>query len=85
MTRAAYFPFTVIQPSGKITIGVPFDTKPHPDDYDAEIMVCPVCGADLTDKYIPGYGLAYGGFGAYWYCTSEDCEWFYKEMARDDE
>ena len=79
-----YIGFPIFQPSGLLTRGIPFDTKPGPDG-DSEIPLCPLCGADLTDEFIPGYGLAYGGFGTYWYCTSEDCDWYYKEMARDGE
>lgn len=61
----AYIAFPIFQPSGRLTRGVPYEID------DNDIARCPLCSADLTDEYIPGYGLAYGGFGNYWYCTSD--------------
>ena len=69
----AYMPLVVFQESGKRTIGL----KPL---RIAGVERCPLCNADLTDEFIPGFGLAYGGYGLYWYCTSDDCPWFYKIM-----
>ena len=58
---------------------------PPPID-DGDIIRCPKCRADLTDEYIPGYGMSYGGgLGKYWYCTSDDCDWFYKELDEDEQ
>lgn len=68
-----YFAFPIFQPSGVLTRGIPFLV--HGDK-----SFCPICGTDLEDEFIPGFGFAYGGFGRYWYCTSDDCQWFYKEM-----
>lgn len=36
---------------------------------------CPKCGADI----VLGYGLAFGGCGAYKFCEREGCEWFWKQ------
>lgn len=69
-----HIPCPVIQDDGQITKGFP------PDRSIEGIELCPLCGADLKDDFIPGFGLAYGGYGTYWYCTSDDCPWFYKEM-----
>jgi hypothetical protein len=35
---------------------------------------CPKCGSEVEQ----GYGLAFGGIGAYSYCTNEECDWFDK-------
>lgn len=40
---------------------------------------CPKCGSPISQ----GYGMAFGGMGAYWYCEPEECNWFYKIMDRD--
>ena len=82
----AYIPLPIFQPSGLRTVGIPYDSKPHPEDADAEVMLCPLCGAELVeDSLMPGTGFAFGGYGTYWYCDTPDCEWYYKEMARDGE
>ncbi len=43
-----------------------------------DIEACPKCGASIE----LGYGLAFGGVGAYKYCSSETCDWSWK---REDE
>lgn len=35
---------------------------------------CPRCGAEVET----GYGLAGGGFGTYWFCWTDSCEWMAK-------
>lgn len=72
---SAYAAFVIIQPNGVVTKGIPFVSD------DDDVPRCPLCGADLTDEYQPGFGFAFGGFGTYWYCTSDDCPWFYKIQA----
>ncbi len=46
---------------------------------------CPECGKVHSLEQCPdcggrdiqwGFGLAFGGYGRYWYC---DCGWFYKD------
>jgi len=41
------------------------------DDHKSE---CPKCKAEVGG----GYGLAYGGMGAYEHCTNTECDWFIK-------
>ncbi len=41
---------------------------------------CPKCGG----KPFSGFGLAYGGYGPYEFCTTEGCDWFWKEVYEDD-
>ncbi len=36
---------------------------------------CPKC----HDRIEFGYGLAFGGFGAYQYCENEACDWYEKD------
>lgn len=72
----SYQPLPVFQENGQITIGIP----PIRFRSILEKEFCPLCGADLEDDFIPGFGLAYGGYGTYWYCTDENCQWFYKKM-----
>lgn len=43
-----------------------------------EIFFCPKCLEQIDGD--AGYGLAFGGFGIYWYCDGEGCDWFYKIM-----
>lgn len=47
----------------KETILMP-DHKPRPEEKED---FCPKCGGELQ----PGFGLAGGGYGPYWYC--ENC------------
>ena len=42
---------------------------------------CPKCGKDIE----AGYGLAYGGMGAYFSCTDYECDWFEKEVEEGTE
>jgi hypothetical protein len=45
---------------------------------------CPKCGAALNDENT-GYGLAFGdGPGFYQWCADEQCNWFFKELDRDE-
>jgi hypothetical protein len=69
-----YVPLLVFQESGRRTVGIPPNREIEGKEF------CPLCGADLEDEFIPGFGLAHGGYGTYWYCTSETCPWFYKVM-----
>lgn len=40
-----------------------------------DIEVCPWCGS-----YIDlGFGIAFGSYGTYAVCMSDDCEWFHTE------
>lgn len=41
---------------------------------------CPKCGGEL----MWGYGLAGGGMGSYWYCMSDNCDFFEKELDEDE-
>ena len=70
----SYMPILVFQENGRRTIGIPPNREIEGEE------LCPLCGSNLADEYIPGFGFAYGGYGTYWYCTSETCLWFYKEM-----
>lgn len=36
---------------------------------------CPKCHNAIEQ----GYGLAFGGFGAYQYCQNEACDWYEKD------
>ncbi len=36
---------------------------------------CPKC----HDTIETGYGLAFGGFGAYQYCENQACDWYEKD------
>lgn len=36
---------------------------------------CPECHGAIAF----GYGLAYGGFGAYQYCENQACDWYEKD------
>lgn len=36
---------------------------------------CPKC----HDRIEFGYGLAFGGFGAYQYCENQACDWYEKD------
>jgi hypothetical protein len=42
---------------------------------------CPKCGGDVQG----GFGLAGGGYGPYWYCENDDCDYFDKIQSSDDE
>jgi hypothetical protein len=44
-----------------------------PEDQDNDN--CPLCGNDTLDM---GYGLAGGGIGVYFYCTTDGCDQFDK-------
>ncbi len=37
---------------------------------------CPLCGGETSF----GYGLAGGGMGAYFFCLSDACDWFFKRQ-----
>jgi hypothetical protein len=37
---------------------------------------CPNCGAELAQ----GFGLMGGGYGPYWGCEADNCNYFYKEQ-----
>jgi len=41
---------------------------------------CPKCG----DPVVNGFGLAFGGFGAYQYCSFEGCDWATKHYEPED-
>lgn len=58
--------------SDRTSIGVP------PEDEK-----CPICKTPL-DSDCTGYGLAYGGMGAYMWCANDDCNWFYKTLDSDE-
>ena len=38
---------------------------------------CPKCGGEITF----GFGLAGGGYGPYWLCLTDDCDFFEKTQA----
>lgn len=38
---------------------------------------CPKCG---QPSLVPGYGLMGGGCGFYWFCDTDDCDYFHKEQ-----
>lgn len=40
---------------------------------------CPKCGADT----LYGYGLAGGGFGVYWCCENDACDYFFKRQDKE--
>ena len=44
---------------------------------------CPLCQTSIDDE-LSGYGLAYGGFGVYFWCANEDCKWFYKILDQEE-
>lgn len=54
--------------------------RENPQPQNHEPMWCPRCKANLCQKCgahcSEGYGLAYGGIGAYTACN--ECEWFSK-------
>jgi hypothetical protein len=58
-------------------------TKGEPFFGHGDRIFCPKCLHEITDD--PGYGLAYGGMGTYWVCEQDDCDWFFKQMDRDEE
>ena len=37
---------------------------------------CPKCGSWIEI----GYGLCFGGFGAYKYCSNDSCDWYWKRL-----
>jgi hypothetical protein len=44
-------------------------------------QTCPKCGS----RVVEGYGLMGGGGpGCYWYCEKEECEFFHKELDKDE-
>jgi hypothetical protein len=57
--------------------------NPSPRDYEprwcpkCKANLCPKCGAHCSE----GYGLAYGGIGAYSACN--ECDWFSKTQDAD--
>lgn len=53
---------------------------PAPDEAKELPDECPECGARTEH----GYGLAYGGFGPYAYCTADDCDFFAKQQDKDE-
>jgi hypothetical protein len=55
----------------------PLQSKSHP-----ELFFCPKCLERIEND--PGYGLAYGGMGAYWMCEQDACDWFYKIMEEEE-
>jgi hypothetical protein len=44
-----------------------------------DIEKCPKCGAWIE----LGFGLMFGGFGPYKFCTSKTCDWFWKMEAEE--
>lgn len=46
------------------------ETPPTDDDK------CPQCGVEL----MMGFGLAYGGYGPYWVCEADDCDYVFKRQ-----
>lgn len=46
-------------------------TKSCPKCFES---ICPSCGQHCSH----GYGLAYGGIGAYTACNDANCGWFFK-------
>jgi hypothetical protein len=72
----SYCALPIIQPNGRTTIGIPYTID------DNDIARCPICNAQIDDdEYNPGYGFAYGGgLGTYTVCSSDECDWFYKEL-----
>jgi hypothetical protein len=58
-------------------------TKGEPFFGHGDYIFCPKCLHEITGD--PGYGLAYGGIGTYWVCEQGGCDWFFKQMDRDDE
>lgn len=55
--------------------------------------LCPECGGRHDMEKCPdcgswigmGFGLAFGGFGEYKFCTDEKCGWRWKRVLADDE
>ncbi len=39
--------------------------------------ICPKCKRESVNS---GFGLMGGGYGPYWFCVIDDCEWFYKKQ-----
>ena len=56
--------------------------KPYLQNEEQTRMFCPKCLEEIADD--PGYGLAFGGMGVYWFCEQDGCDWFYKIMDADE-
>ena len=41
-----------------------------------DLEACPKCGSWISH----GYGLMFGGFGAYKYCNNDSCDWLWKRL-----
>lgn len=46
-----------------------------------DLEKCPKCDSWITH----GFGLAGGGFGPYWSCNNDACNWFRKECLPPNE
>lgn len=79
-----YYPFTIFQPNGKVTLGVPpILVEKNKDCQECgrvhDIEVCPLCGSFI----FLGFGFLGGGLGEYKICDADTCPWIYKVMSDD--
>jgi hypothetical protein len=76
-----YYPFLVMQPSGRWTLGVPpilkaKDVLCEECGQVHDIELCPLCGETIFISY----GLGGGGCGTIYVCNRSECPWLYKVM-----
>jgi hypothetical protein len=88
---------TIRDDKGRVVLHISHAKQVHPQgdppvlvekDHDCkecgkthDLEKCPRCGSWIT----PGFGLMGGGFGPYWFCNNDDCDWFRKECLPEDQ